>query len=55
MQSQGRLSVTGSGLQVIGCRGWVLDGVDGCMVEGGADWVVGVGGGVGEYVITVGF
>ena len=47
MQSQGRLSVTGSGLQVIGCEVWV--------VEGGGDWVVeGVGGWVGEEVITVG-
>ena len=48
MPSQGRLSVTGSGLQVIGCEGWV--------VEGGVDWVVeGVGGWVGKEVITLGF
>ena len=46
MQSQGRLSVTGSGLQVIGCEG--------CVVDGGLDWVVkGVGGWVGQEVITV--
>ena len=47
MQSQGRLSVTGSGLQVIGWRGWV--------VEDGVDWVVeSVGGWEGEVEITVG-
>ena len=38
----------GSGLQVICCEGWV--------VEGGVDWVVeGVGGWVGKEVITLEF